>query len=164
MPLSPIEINYCELTAASDSPPPKATPLSMSLNMYSQSPWINDADSPDPLKEPFPSDEAIMETMSLEDLPWSDGHHCSSFMPCLGAMSNYLEHFSSQVPSPPLQMHILTHEVFAEGNLVNITQTMPIDISVKPRIVKYIHVGVTCSFEEVQVYTSLFNKFRDVFT
>ena len=38
MSLSPIEINYCELTTASDSPPPEAAPLSMSLDVYSQSP------------------------------------------------------------------------------------------------------------------------------
>ena len=84
-----------------------------------------------------------METMSLENLPWSDGHHRSSFMPCLGAMSNCLECFASQVPSPPLQTPILTHEVFVEGNLGNITQTMHIDISVKLGIVENIHVGVT---------------------
>ena len=91
MPLSPIEINYCELTTASDSPPPKAAPLSMSLDVYSQSPWLGDVDLPNPLKEEFQSDKAIMETMSLKDLPWSDGHHRSLFMPCLAAMSNCLE-------------------------------------------------------------------------
>ena len=45
----------------------------------------------------------------------------------------------------------------------NITQKIPIDISVKPRIVENIHVGVTCSPEEIQVYTELFHEFRDVF-
>ena len=79
-------------------------------------------------------------------------------------MSNCLERFVSQVPSPPLQTPILTHEVFAEGNLGNITQTMSIDISAKPGIVENIHVGVTCSSEEVQVYTSLFREFCDVFS
>ena len=112
----------------------------MALDVYSQSPWLGDADSPDPLKEVFPFDEAIMETMSLEYLPWSNGHHRSSFIPGLGAMSNYLEHFSSQVPSLPLQTPILTHEVVTEGNWGNITQTMPIDISVKLGIFGNIHV------------------------
>ena len=55
------------------------------------------------------------------------------------------------------------HEVFSEGNLSNITQTVPINISVKPGIVENIHVGVTCSPEEIQVYTELFKEFRDVF-
>ena len=121
----------------------------MDLDIYSQSPWLGEANSPDPLKDIFPSDEAIVETMSLEELPWSDGHHRSSFMPSLGAMSDCLEHFASQVPTPPLQMQILTHEVLSEGNLSNITQTIPIDIFVKSGIVENIHVGVTCSPDEI---------------
>ena len=60
-------------------------------------------------------------------------------------------------------MPILTHEVLSEGNLKNITQTIPIDISVKSGIVENIHVGVTCSPDEIQVYTDLFWEFRDVF-
>ena len=38
MPLTPIEINYCELLAASNSPPSEDAPSSMSLDIYSQSP------------------------------------------------------------------------------------------------------------------------------
>lgn len=45
----------------------------------------------------------------------------------------------------------------------NITQTQPIDISVKPRIIEHIHIGVTCTPEEVQHYTALFHEFLDVF-
>ena len=135
----------------------------MALDVYSQSPWLGDADSPNPLREFFPSDEAIVETISLEDLPWSNGHHRSSFMPSLGAMSSCLERFASQVPTPPLQTPILTHEVLSEGNLSNITQIMYINISFKPGVVENIHVGVTCSPEEIQVYTSLFPEFQDVF-
>ena len=87
--------------------------------------------------------------MSLEDLSWSDGHHRSSFMPGLGAMSMCLERFSTQVPSPPLKMPILTHEVFAEGNLSKITQTMPTDISIKLGVIDNIHIGVTYSLDEI---------------
>ena len=164
MPLSLIEIDYCELIAASDTPSSNDAPLSLSLDVYSQSPWLGDSDSPDPLKEMFPSYEAIAETMSLKDLPWDNGHHRSSFMPGLGAMSTCLKSFASQTPPPPLQIPILTHEVFTERNLSNITQMMPIEISVKPGIVKNIHVGVTCSSNEVQVYTSIFHEFCDVVT
>lgn len=45
----------------------------------------------------------------------------------------------------------------------NITQTQPIDISIKPGIVEHIHIGVTCTPEEVQLYTALFREFRDIF-
>ena len=41
---------------------------------------------------------------------------------------------------------------------------MPIDISVKPRVFeKYIHIRVTCSLDEIEVYTSLFHDFHDIF-
>ena len=148
MPLSLIEIDYFELLVALNPPLSDHAPLSMSLDAYSQSPWLGDSDSSDPLQEIFPSNEAIVETMSLKDLLWDDGHHPSSFMPSLGAMSTCLERFSSQVPYPPLKIPILTHEVFTEGNLNKITQTMPIEISVKPGIVENIHLGVTYSSDE----------------
>ena len=95
MPLSSIEIYYCELIAASDTPSSDSAPWSMNLDIYYQSPWFGDFDSPNPLKEVFPSDEAIVETLSLTDLPWDDGHHHSSFLPRLRAMSTCLERFSS---------------------------------------------------------------------
>ena len=95
MPLTPVEISYCEIVAASDPPPPQHAPLSMALDVYSQSPWLGQAHTPDPLKETFPSDEAIIETMSLEDLPWNDGHHLSSFIPSVKAMYTCLERFTS---------------------------------------------------------------------
>ena len=104
VPLTLVEINYCEIVAASDPPLSQHAPLIMALDIYFQSPWLDEADSPNPLKETFPSDEAIIETMSLEELPWSDGHHRSSFMPSLGAMSDCLERDVSGYlsPEPPL--------------------------------------------------------------
>ena len=35
MPLTPVEINYCEIVAASDPPPAENAPLSMALDVYS---------------------------------------------------------------------------------------------------------------------------------
>ena len=40
MPLTPVEISYCEIVAASDPPPPQHAPLSMAIDVYSQSPWL----------------------------------------------------------------------------------------------------------------------------
>ena len=50
MPLTPVEINYCEIVAASDPPPPEHALSSMDLDIYSKSPWLGDADSLDPLR------------------------------------------------------------------------------------------------------------------
>ena len=40
---------------------------------------------------------------------------------------------------------------------------MPINISIKLGVIENIHVGFTCSPKEIQVYTSPFREFRDVF-
>ena len=44
MPLTPDEINYCEIISTSDPPPADNAPSSMALDVYSQSPWLDDAD------------------------------------------------------------------------------------------------------------------------
>jgi len=162
MPLSPAELNYVEIVSASVSSFDPA-PLSRSLDVYVQSPWLRDIVSSDPLQETFPSDEAILETMSFEDPPWFDHHHHSLFLLSQGAMTTCLEKFASCIPSQLLQTLIQIHDVFSEGNMGNIMQTMPIDISVKPGIVENIHIGVTCTLDEIQLYVDLFREFCDVF-
>ena len=82
-----------------------------------------------------------MEVMSLEEPPCNDTHHCSSFLPSSTVMSTCLKELSSQFPSLPLQVPIMTHEVWSEGNLGNITQKMPIDIFVKHGVIENIHIG-----------------------
>ena len=63
----------------------------------------------------------------------------------------------------PLQTLVLVHEVLSKGNMGNITATMPINISIKPRVFKNIHIGVSCSPEGTRIYTELFKEFYDVF-
>jgi hypothetical protein len=53
--------------------------------------------------------------------------------------------------------------VFAKGNLSNISPTIPIDISVKPGIVENVHIGASCSPEEIVTYIALFKEFCDIF-
>ena len=52
----------------------------------------------------------------------------------------------------------------SEGNICNITQTTPIDISVKPVTVEHVHVGQNYSTEETKGYRALFKEFWDVFS
>jgi hypothetical protein len=54
--------------------------------------------------------------------------------------------------------------VYAEGNMVSITEMIPIDISRTPGIVENVFVGADCSPEEIQIYTELFKEFHDVFS
>lgn len=51
----------------------------------------------------------------------------------------------------------------SELNLGNISRTIPIDISVKPRIVENIHIGASCTDDKIQLYKALFQEFHDVF-
>ena len=54
--------------------------------------------------------------------------------------------------------------MFAEGNMENISTTIPINISVNPDVVENIYIGANFSPEEIAIYTALFKEFRDVFS
>jgi hypothetical protein len=109
----------------------------------------------------FPTDEMIMSIM--EDTPWDDGHHCSILFLEQHTLENY------QWISTPLTVVVIstvsvtTHDLFAEGNLSNISPMIPIDISIKPGIVENVHIGASCSTNEIVTYTSLFKEFHDIF-
>jgi hypothetical protein len=117
--------------------------------------------SPDPFRIIFPMDEMIMSVM--EDTRWDDGHHRSIL---------YLEQHTIkgyQWISTPSTVVVIstvlesTHDLFYEGNLRNISPTIPLDISIKPGIVENVHIGALCSHDEVVTYKSLFKEFCDFF-
>jgi hypothetical protein len=58
---------------------------------------------------------------------------------------------------------LATHAVYAEGNMVAITETIPINISKTPGVMENVLVGVDFSPEEIRIYTDLFKEFRGVF-
>jgi hypothetical protein len=62
----------------------------------------------------------------------------------------------SPVPEP-------IDNVLYEGNLGNISPTIPLDILIKPGVVENVHIGASCFAAEVQIYKSLFQEFHDVF-
>ena len=104
MLLSPTDINYVEIVLASALVSTHHTNLGTSLDAYSQSPWLGSLGFPDPLTETFPSNEIIMEIMSLEETPWNGTHHHSSFFPRPTVMSTCIKKFSSHFPTQPLQI------------------------------------------------------------
>jgi hypothetical protein len=53
--------------------------------------------------------------------------------------------------------------VIYEGNLSNISPTIPLDISIKPGVVENVHIGAACSDDEVVTYKAIFQEFCDVF-
>ena len=52
--------------------------------------------------------------------------------------------------------------IFSEGNMENISLTIPINISANPDVVENVHIGANCSPEDISIYTALFKKFCDV--
>jgi hypothetical protein len=143
MPLSPIESDYQAIQSA--------TPPSSSCEEL----------SPDPFRVVFLTDEMIMSV--LDDTPWDDGHHHSILFLEQQTLENY-QRISPQ--STVVVISIVpqfTQDVFAEGNLSNISPMIPIDISVKPGIVENVNIGTSCSPEEIVTYTSLFKEFHDIF-
>jgi hypothetical protein len=98
-----------------------------------------------------------MEMLSIDEVPWDDNHHRSSFLPPLEEIQEDIH----SIPPPPdvvdsPQSPILTQDTISEGNLGNISSTIAIDISIKEGIVENVHLGANCSPEEVASYTTLF--------
>jgi hypothetical protein len=57
----------------------------------------------------------------------------------------------------PCPINLLaTHEIYVEGNMATIIETITINISRNPSIVENVFVGEDCSPEEIQIYMDLF--------
>jgi hypothetical protein len=143
MPLSPVESAYQAIQYE--------TPSTPSLDELSLNPF----------HVIFPTDEMIMSIM--EDMPWDDGHHRSILFLEQHTLENYQWISTPSTIVVISMVPVTSHDVFAEGSLSNISPTIPIDISVKPGIVENVHIGASCSPDEIVTYTSLFKKFRDIF-
>jgi hypothetical protein len=143
MPLSLVESAYHSIQSA--------TPSILSLDEL----------SPDPFRVIFLNDEMTMSIM--DDTPWDDGHHRSILFLEQHTLENYQQISTLSTVVVISTVPGSSHDVFAEGNLSNISPMIPIDISVKPGIVENVHIGALCSFDEIITYTSLFKEFRDIF-
>jgi hypothetical protein len=113
MPLSPVESAYQAIQSTTPSTP----------SLYDSS--LN------PFHVIFPTDEMIMLVMSMEETPWDDGHHHSiifleqhTIESCQWILTPSTIVVISSVPES-------SHDVLYEGNLSNISPTVPLDISIK---------------------------------
>jgi hypothetical protein len=111
----------------------------------------------------FLTDEMIMSVMSTEDTPWDDGHHHSIIFLEHDTIESYQQISTSSTVVVIYSVPESTQDVLYEGNLSNISPTVPLDISVKPRVVENVHIDVSCSSDEVCTYKALFQEFHDVF-
>ena len=88
--------------------------------------------------------------MGSGDCLWDHSHHSSS-------PTTYPQDLILDEPQSPL-------DILLEVNLGVISPTIPIDILVKPRVIEQIHIGASCSGEEIGTLTFLFKEFCDIFT
>jgi hypothetical protein len=128
MPLSPAEAAYVAIQSAS---PSYDTSHLLAPDTYSVPSWLDSLSSTvDYISQIFPSDKSIMEMLNIDDLPWDDNHHRSSFLPPLEEVQDIQSIFPPDVTDAP-QSPILTQYTFSEGNMGNISTTITIDISIK---------------------------------
>jgi hypothetical protein len=108
-------------------------------------------------------EEAIIEAMNGSDKPWDDMHHRSYFLPEIERIKQ--DDFRSTVSEIVNNVIVLldTHDIYVEGNMVNIYPTVTIDISRTPGKVENVNIGANCSPEEILIYIDLLKEFRDVF-
>jgi hypothetical protein len=154
MPLFATDIVYSLVQQASaNTDPTPAQDFDPLLEPIWAQGSLTDTDSLDLV---LPSDEAVIESMTSSDKPWDDLHHRSYFLPELSRIE--VGEFTLTMTgdrSCPINP-LATHEVYAEGNMETIVETIPINISRTPGIMENVFVGANCSPGEIQIYTDLF--------
>jgi hypothetical protein len=146
MPLSMVESTYQAIQSASPSTPSLVDSSCDIFHMI------------------FPTDEMIMLVMSMQDTPWDDGHHQSILFLEQQTLESYQQILTPSTIVVITSVLDSTHNVLYEGNLSNISPTIPLDISIKFGVVENVHIISSCSTNEVATYKSLFQEFCDVFT
>jgi hypothetical protein len=91
----------------------------------------------------------IMIVISMEDNPWDDHHHRFILFLEPENIESYqrISNPSTVVTVPPVPEP--TPDVLCEGNLGNISPTIPLDISIKPEIVENVHISASCSPDDI---------------
>ena len=102
--------------------------------------------------------------MSGFEPPWEELHHRSYFLPPLDHLEHedYREILSQNVGGPMVPLS--SPGSMADGNMANISATIPINISINPNIVENVYIGANFSQEEVSIYMALFKEFHNVFS
>jgi hypothetical protein len=101
--------------------------------------------------------------MTGAERTWEDMNHTLYFLPYISHMENGKSKLAMSRSVDGMVNPLARHGVYAKGNMENISETIPINISITPRVVKNFYIGVYFSQDEVCEYTKLFKEFRDVF-
>ena len=75
---------------------------------------------------------------------------------------DFREILSEKIGSPVVPLS--SPSPMADGNMANVSTTIPINISCDLGKVENVYIGVDCSPDEIKYYTKLFKEFRYVFS
>ena len=116
-----------------------------------------------PLDTELFTDETIMEVMCPVDKPWEVSHHRSSFLPTIDHSERFDLELTMRKKYDWFRNPFSTKPVFVEGNLSNVSATIPINISSNPNVTENILIGADCSLDEIRVYMALFKEYQSIF-
>ena len=108
------------------------------------------------LDDIFPSDEAILEAMSGLEQPWGELHHRSYFLPKIDDIErdDFKAIFSEKIGRPVVPLG--SPSKYAEGNMANLSPTIPINISWVPGKIENVYIGADCSPVQIRECTDIF--------
>ena len=141
VPLSIVEVAYQAITHIVVDPISIPLTVLEELEEAYMSAWVeNSLHSRDYLDMVLPLNEAILEAMCRRDKICEDLHHRSYFLPELRRIENQELHMRL-VDDVDIPINPLPREgMFAEGNMENISTTIPINISINPNVVENIYI------------------------
>jgi hypothetical protein len=105
-----------------------------------------------------------MSIMSILDTPWGDGHHHSILFLKRDTIESYQWILTPSIIVVIYSIPKSTNDVLYEGNFSKISPTIPLDISIKPGVMENVHIGASCSSDEVNTYKSLLQEFCEIFS
>ena len=85
------------------------------------------------------------------------------FLPKLDHMEcdDFRDIISEKIGSPMVPLS--SSSLMADGNMANVSPTIPINISRDLGKVENVYIGTSCSPDEIKEYTKLFKEFHDIF-
>jgi hypothetical protein len=109
------------------------------------------------------ANETIMEVMCPIEKPWHISHHRSSFIPMTDQLKKIDLELNIDKKFDWFKCPFPTQSIFIEGNLSNISSTIPINISSNSDIIEGIMIGLDCSPQKIEIYTVLFKEYHIIF-
>jgi hypothetical protein len=113
----------------------------------------------DPLDTELFTDETIMEVMCPIEKLWEISHHRSSFIPTTYQLKRFDLELTTRKECDWFKNPFSTKPMFVEGNLSNISATIPNNISSNPKVTENIMIRADCSPKKIQIYTALFKEY-----